>query len=63
MTTFRVRYFDDTVVYLSARSLSQARQAAVTLKPDQGFVDREATPEEQAALLAAHSLDPEVSDD
>lgn len=57
MMTFCVRFDDGTVDYLAGRTLTQASQAAVTLKPGQGFTIREATEEEQAALLAAHSLD------
>ena len=63
MMTFRVRFFDGAVTYLAARTLLQASLAAHMLKPGQGYAVREATPEEQAALLAAHSLDPGVSDD
>lgn len=57
MMTFRVRYFDGAVTYVAARTLFQATLTAHVLKPAQGFAVREATDEELAALLAAHSLD------
>lgn len=56
MTTYHVRFDDGTVDYLAGRTLTQAFQAAVTLKPGQGFTIREATEGEQAALFAAHSF-------
>lgn len=63
MTTYRVRFDDGTVDYLAGRTHAQAFQAAVKAKPGQGFTIREATADEQAALLAAHSLDPGVADE
>lgn len=57
MMTYRVRFDDGTVDYFAGRTQTQAFQAAVKAKPGQGFTIREATDEEQAALLAAHSFD------
>lgn len=63
MTTYRVRFDDGTVDHLAGRTLTQAFQAAVTLKPGRGFTIREATEGELAALLAAHSLDLEEEEE